>query len=79
MWGGFEKRRCPLRRDKKICYTYKVKTFVNEEAEEIIFSRKWLAINEEVAYKRTINFTNVVELTNIGKCCRIKKYRNISE
>jgi hypothetical protein len=31
------------------------------------FIRKWLIINEEVAYKRMINYTNAVGLRNIGK------------
>jgi hypothetical protein len=30
-------------------------------------SIKWLIVNEEVAYKRTINCTNATELKNIGK------------
>jgi hypothetical protein len=35
--------------------------------ERIFFSRKWLIVNEQVAYKETINCTNVVELKYIGK------------
>jgi hypothetical protein len=39
----------------------------NEEVEGTILSRKWLMLNEGVAYKR-INSTNVVELRNTGNC-----------
>jgi hypothetical protein len=28
---------------------------------------KWLTVNEEIAYKNTVNRTNAVELKNIGK------------
>jgi hypothetical protein len=34
---------------------------------EHLSGRKWLTVNEEAAYKRTINCTYVVELRNIGK------------
>jgi hypothetical protein len=34
---------------------------------ERFLCRKWLIVNEEVAYKRVINCTNVVELRNIEK------------
>jgi hypothetical protein len=34
---------------------------------EQFLSRKWLIVFGEVAYKRTINCTNAVELRNIGK------------
>jgi hypothetical protein len=30
-------------------------------------SIKWLVVNEEVAYKRIMNCTNVVELRNVRK------------
>jgi hypothetical protein len=33
----------------------------------ICFDIKWLKINADVAYKRIINFTHVVELRNTGK------------
>jgi hypothetical protein len=32
-----------------------------------VLSIKWLIVNEEVTYKRTINCNNFVELKNIGK------------
>jgi hypothetical protein len=34
---------------------------------EQFLGRKWLTVNEEVAYKRIINLTNAVELRSIGK------------
>jgi hypothetical protein len=39
----------------------------NEEVEGTNVSRKWLTVNDEVAYKRIINCTNVGELRHIGK------------
>jgi hypothetical protein len=34
---------------------------------EQFLSREWLIVNEEVTYKRMINFTNAVELRDMGK------------
>jgi hypothetical protein len=34
---------------------------------EQFLSRKWLVVNEEVAYERIINCANAVELRDIGK------------
>jgi hypothetical protein len=52
---------------KKLCtYTYTIIMFGNEEMEKKYLGRKWLIINEEVAYKRIINCANAAELRNIG-------------
>jgi hypothetical protein len=32
-----------------------------------LLSRKWQIINEEVAYKNIFNYTNTVELRNLGR------------
>jgi hypothetical protein len=39
--------------------------FVNEEVEDKFLSRKWLILNEWIAYKKIVNFTNIIELRNI--------------
>jgi hypothetical protein len=41
--------------------------FGNEEVDGTSISSKWLNFKEDVAYKKTINCTNVAELRNIRK------------
>jgi hypothetical protein len=39
------------------------------------WSRKWLVVNEQGAYKKSVNRTNDAELTNIGKFFYRTKYK----
>jgi hypothetical protein len=58
--------------------------FGNEEVEGTILSRKWLMLNDWIAYKKIINCTNIIDLRNIEICLyKIKckwenKIRNLS-
>lgn len=38
-------------------------------------SRMWLVIDEEIAYRRKINCSSIVELSNIGKYLYKIKYK----
>jgi hypothetical protein len=49
---------------------------------ESFLSSKWLNVNDNIAYKKIINFANVAELINIGerllKLIRYKLQNNIN-
>jgi hypothetical protein len=55
----------------------------NDKAEGHLLSRKLQKINEEIAYKKIINCTNTVEITNLGsylykiKCKRENRIKEL--
>jgi hypothetical protein len=60
MRKGFEKGRCPLCSDDKDTIHMETRKW-----REQFLSRKWLRLNEWIAYKKTINCTNIIDLRNI--------------
>jgi hypothetical protein len=63
---GSEKGRCPLcSEDEEAIHTL-LKCSETRKWREQFLSRKWLVFNEWIAYKKTINCTNIIELINIG-------------
>jgi hypothetical protein len=64
---GFEKGRCPLCGQKEDALHILLKCSKTRKWMEQFLSRKWFTVNEEVAYKRTINCTNAVELKHTEK------------
>jgi hypothetical protein len=62
-----EKGRCPLCREKEDAVHILLKCSETRNWREQFWSRKWLIVNEEVAYKTKKKCTNAVELRNIGK------------
>jgi hypothetical protein len=66
MRRGLGEGRCPLCREDEDVIHILLKCSETRKWRERFFNRKWLIVNEEVTYKR-INYTNVVELENIGK------------
>jgi hypothetical protein len=70
---GLEIRRCPLCNGEEDAIHTLLKCSETRRLREHLLSRKWQIINEELAYKKIINCTNTVELSNSGRyLCRTK-------
>jgi hypothetical protein len=66
MRKGFEKGRCPLCSEDVDAIYILLKCSEMRKWREQFLSRKWLMLNEGIAYKKIINCTNIIELRNIG-------------
>jgi hypothetical protein len=64
---GLEIGRCPLSNGEYDAIHILLKCPETRRLREHLLSRKWLIINEELAYKNIINCTNTVELRNLGR------------
>jgi hypothetical protein len=79
----FEKGRYPLCSEDKDAIHILLKCSETRKWREQFLSRKWLRLNEWIAYKKIINCTNITELRNIGsylykiKCKWENKIRNL--
>jgi hypothetical protein len=84
MRKGFEKGRCPLCSEDDDAIHILLKCSETRKWREQFLSRKSLMLNEWIAYKKLINYTNIIELRNIGiylykiKCKLENKIRNLS-
>jgi hypothetical protein len=84
MRKGFEKGRCPLCSEDEDAAHILLKCSETRKRREQFLSRKWLRLNEWIAYKKIINCTNIIELRNIGsylykiKCKWENKITNLS-
>jgi hypothetical protein len=84
MRKGFEKGRCPLCSEDEDAIHILLKRLETRNWRDQFLSRKWLKLNEGLAYKKIINCTNIIELKNIGiylykiKCKWENKIRNLS-
>jgi hypothetical protein len=84
MRKGFEKGRCPLCSEDEDAIHILLKRSETRKWREKFLSRKWLKLNEWIAYKKIINCTNIIELKNTGiclyeiKCKWENKIRNLS-
>jgi hypothetical protein len=84
MRKGYEKGRCPLCSKDEEAIHILLKFSETRKWREQFLSRKWLMLNEWIAYKKIINCTNITELRNIGIClykmtCKWEnKIRNLS-
>jgi hypothetical protein len=63
--GRRKERRCRGR--NTVATSELLKCSETRERTEQLLSRQWLIINEEVAFKRTVNCTSDAQLTNIGQ------------
>jgi hypothetical protein len=66
MRKGFEKGRCPLCSEDEDAIHISLKCSETRKWREQFLSRKWLRLNEWIAYNKIINCTNIIELRNIG-------------
>jgi hypothetical protein len=71
MRKGFEKGRCPLCSENEDAVHILLKCSETRKWRDQFLSRKWQIVNEEIAYKKITNCTNIIELRN--------SYRNISK
>jgi hypothetical protein len=84
MRKGFEKGICPVCSEDEDAIHMLLKCSETRKWREQLLSRKWLRLNEWVAFKKIINCTNIIELRNIGsflykiKCKWENKIRNLS-
>jgi hypothetical protein len=84
MRKGSEKAQCLLCSEDKDAIHILLKCLETKKWREQFLSRKWLLLNEGIAYKKIINCTNITELRNIGiylykiKCKWENKIRNLS-
>jgi hypothetical protein len=62
----FEKGRCPLCSEDEDAIHILLKCSEMSKWREQFFTRKWLIVNEEIANKKIINCTNIIELRNTG-------------
>jgi hypothetical protein len=80
----FEKGRCPLCSEDEVAVHILLKCSETRKWREQFLSRKWLRLDEWIVFKKIINFTNSIELRNIGsylykiKCKWENKIRNVS-
>jgi hypothetical protein len=68
MRRGFEKGRCRLYGEEEHSLHTLLKCSGMRKWRGRFLDSKWLNINDCIACKRIINYTNSVELRNIGKC-----------
>jgi hypothetical protein len=79
-----EKGRCPLCSEDEEVIHILLKCSEMRKWREQFLSRKWLMLNEGIAYKKIINCTNIIECRNIGiylykiKCKWENEIRNLS-
>jgi hypothetical protein len=66
MKKGFEKGRRPLCSKDEDAVHILLKCSETRKWREQILTRKWLIVNEEIAYKKITNCTNGVELEHVG-------------
>jgi hypothetical protein len=84
MRKGFEKGRCPLCSEEEDRIHILLKCSETRKWREQFLSRKWLRLNELIAFKKIINCNNSIELRNIGsylykiKCKWDNRIRNLS-
>jgi hypothetical protein len=71
--NGFENGRCPLCSEDEDAIHMFLKCSETRKWREQFLSRKWLGLNEWIAYKKIINCTNIIELRNIGSSCGLQK------
>jgi hypothetical protein len=80
----FEKERCPLCSDDEHAIRILLKCSETRKWREQFLSRKWLMLNEWIAYKKIINCINIIELRYLGiylytiKCKWENKIMNLS-
>jgi hypothetical protein len=67
MRKGLEIGRCPLCNGEEDAIHILLKYPETRRLREHLLSRKWQIINEELAYKKIINYTNTVELRNLDR------------
>jgi hypothetical protein len=66
--GGFERRRCPLRRGEEHVLRTLLKCLETRKPSELFFGvENGLLSTKRMVYKRTTNSTDAVELRHIGK------------
>jgi hypothetical protein len=84
MRKGFQKGRYPLCSKDEDAIHILLKCSETRKWREQFLRRKWLMLNECIAYKKIINCKNIIELRNIRvylykiKCKCENKIRNIS-
>jgi hypothetical protein len=84
MRKGFEKGRCLLCSEDEDPIHILLKCSETRKWREKFLSRKWLRLNEWIAYTKIINCTNIIDLRNIEsylykmKCKWENKIRNLS-
>jgi hypothetical protein len=61
-----ENGRCPLCNEEDDAVHILLKCPETRRLREHVLSRKWLTINEEIAYKKIISCTNTLEIRNAG-------------
>jgi hypothetical protein len=66
MKKGFRKGRCPLHTKEEGALHIQLKCLETKEKNLRVqlLSRKWIIVNEEVAYNRIINCTNATDVKN---------------
>jgi hypothetical protein len=80
----FEKGRCTLCSKDEDAIHILLKCLETRKWREQFLSRKWLMLNEWIAFKKIITCTNIINLRNIGsylykiKCKWENKIRNLS-
>jgi hypothetical protein len=72
---GLESGRCPLCNEEVDAVHILLKRPETRKLREHLLSRKWLKINVEIAYKKSINCTNTLEVRNIGGYLYKIKYK----
>jgi hypothetical protein len=66
--NGLEKGRCPICNEEEDTVHILLKCPDMRKLGEHLLSRKQLTDNEEIAYKKTINCINTLEIRNIRSC-----------
>jgi hypothetical protein len=66
MRKGSEKARCPLCSEDEDATHILLKCSETRKWREQFLRRKWLVLNEWIAYTKIINCTNITDLRNIG-------------
>jgi hypothetical protein len=64
---GMKIGRCTLCNGEEDAILILLKCPETRRLREHLLSRKWQIINDELAYKKIINYTNTVELRNLGR------------
>jgi hypothetical protein len=83
---GLRNGRCLLRNEEEDAVHILLKFPQTRRLRKHLLSRKWQTINEEIACKKMINFSNTLEIRNIGSVFghpwvlinNVKKDRNMS-